>query len=151
MTDPSAIDYDALADDRLDELIDDAQWGELCATHGSALAIAFQAAQDRRAAVAALPRADIPSELRAHLLPPASPATIIRFPWRALFAVAAAAVLVVSITLLPPDDAPIAPASAPQVARSDSTLAPQRGRSRTKIRGHHAAIPSNDRPPGTNE
>jgi len=107
MTAPDS-DLDALADAWLDGELDAAQWQALQDRHGKSLAIAEYQARERRAAVAALPRAELPPALRDRLLPPAASAVpaaskrpaILRFPWPILTTAVLAATLVIGVLQL---------------------------------------------------
>jgi len=60
----SSADLHALADERLDELIDEDEWQRHLAAHGPTLDAALTTARERRAAIAALPRETMPAALR---------------------------------------------------------------------------------------
>jgi|GEM_PF-5332330 len=134
MTAPDS-DLDALADAWLDGELDAAQWQALQDRHGKSLAIAEYQARERRAAVAALPRAELPPALRDRLLPPAASAVpaagkrpaILRFPWPILTTAVLAATLVIGVLQLrewnTEDDSVSfsAAPSTPLVARQNST------------------------------
>jgi len=134
MTAPDS-DLDALADAWLDGELDAAQWQALQDRHGKSLAIAEYQARERRAAVAALPRAELPPALRDRLLPPAASAVpaaskrpaILRFPWPILTTAVLAATLVIGVLQLrewnTEDDSVSfsAAPSAPLVAHQNST------------------------------
>lgn len=61
-------DLDQLADDRLDDLVDEAVWEAAVTAHGDALTAAMRRAEARRAAIAGLPRPDFDQALRDRLI-----------------------------------------------------------------------------------